>query len=193
MGEGHPIGRKLVQGEPLTITVGCSAPDGPVHLLDLSTSTLHTKIQEHFNTAQLTLLMFGSFTCPMYYGKIPAMVAIAQPYINAGQLSALVVYVREGHPADGWTLGNESSHGQHMFKQARTLEDRVSAAKAFAEARKDVLGAIPVLVDDPTTNCLDVAYEAPPCRLVVVTKELKVVYATGCGPLAFDVDGCGEF
>ena len=52
---------------------------------------------------------------------------------------------------------------------------------------------VPMLVDDPTTNALDIAYEAPPERLVVLDEQLNVVFASGQGPFQYSVPKLAAF
>ena len=51
---------------------------------------------------------------------------------------------------------------------------------------------MPLLVDDPTTNALDRAYEAPPERLVAI-KAGRVVFASGQGPFQYSTKALGIF
>ena len=60
--DGIPVGRKLLRGEPLAISVGCRAPDGAAYALDKRESTLHAQIKESMaqGSGALTVLFFGS-------------------------------------------------------------------------------------------------------------------------------------
>jgi len=94
-----------------------------------------------------------------------------------------LVYIREAHPEDGWAM--KASDGL-CYRQPKTLEARVKVASAFAERHAADFSGIPLLVDDPATNRLDTAFEAPPERLVVVDDDLRVVFASGQGPFQYD-------
>mmetsp|Transcript_26724 Transcript_26724/g.32440 ORF Transcript_26724/g.32440 Transcript_26724/m.32440 type:complete len:272 (+) Transcript_26724:371-1186(+) len=190
--DGHPIARKLVEGTPLAITTGCDAPDGALLTLEGATTTLHESLKASFNSADLALVIFGSTTCPMFMGKLQSLLGHIRPFIDAGKLGAVSVYIREAHPDDGWSPGDGPF--LHVAQQTRQIEDRLKVAREFLEVHsKGLLTDIPFFVDDPTTNALDIAYEAPPARLVVVDKSLKVVFATGQGPNQYDVDSLGAF
>jgi len=188
----HPIAKKLIDGTPVAITVGCAAPDGPLHTLEEggSTSTLHAELASA-EGGTLSLVIFGCATCPMFMGKLPAVMSAARPWITAKKLSAVMLYIREAHPTDGWSNGDDSPLPK--IAQTHTMADRRAAAARFAESAKEQMEGVPIWLDDPSTNALDLAYEAPPARLVVLDKELNVVYATGQAPLQYDVDGFAAF
>lgn len=103
--------------------------------------------------------------------------------MNAGTLAMFMVYIREAHPADEWAMATPDGV---ETKQPVTLEERLRVARRFAAHHKDtLLASTPVLVDDPCTNFLDRAYEAPPERLVVLDEAMTVVFASGQGPFQY--------
>ena len=101
------------------------------------------------------------------------------------------VYIREAHPSDGWDLDFNKRQGI-CYKQTHTLEDRLTVARAFAGAMEGEARKVPLVVDDPDTNAIDKAYEAPPERLVVV-KDGVVVFKTGAGPFQYSTSKLREF
>ena len=113
---------------------------------------------------------------------LPTLVELTQPFVDAGDLSVLLVYIREAHPLDGWAM--KASDGM-CYRQPKTIEDRLKVAAAFV-ANTPIAASLRLLCDDPVTNALDEAYEAPPERLVVVDEEMKVVFASGQGPFQYD-------
>ena len=70
---------------------------------------------------------------------------IARPYM-ARSISVVLVYIREAHPADGWSMG-ESTNGQHLYKQTHSHGERLEVAAAFVKARKDMLDGVHVVLD----------------------------------------------
>merc|ERR1712232_1417729 len=68
--------------------------------------------------------------------------------------------------------------------QTTTLEERLAVARRFqALIAASPAGAPPrMLVDDPATNALDIAYEALPERLVLLSADGCVRFCTGQGP-----------
>jgi hypothetical protein len=188
----HPIAKKLMGGIPLAIYAGCDAPDGAIHGLEGEESTLHTIIKKKGDDAPLTLLMFGSQTCPMFMGKLLPACDIIRSHVDSGKLNAFMVYIREAHPTDGWANGADSPFPK--IKQTHTMPDRLAAFKAFAKSTQSTLPqGMSIWFDDPTANALDLAYEAPPARLVLVDPQLKVVFSTGQAPLQYDLKKFGAF
>ena len=187
----HPIAKKLMDSAPLDIRNGVKAPDGPIFRLDGTEGTLHGVIAEQRGdrgegkAARMTLLIFGSQTCPMFMGKLPEVVEVVRPMMAKGILTVLLVYIREAHPTDGWDNG--ASSPLPKLKQTHTRDARMAAAKLFCETAGGLLEGITVLVDDATTNALDVAYEAPPARLVLLDDGNRVAHCTGQAPLQFNL------
>jgi len=51
-----------------------------------------------------TILCFGSVTCPPFRVTfLKQVTSIAAEY--AGKVKLVVVYMKEAHPTDGWTIG----------------------------------------------------------------------------------------
>ena len=130
----------------------------------------------------------------MFMGKLPQAVGAARPHIDAGTLSAFLVYVREAHPTDGWSNPNGL-----LYAQTRTLEGRLRVAGAFHEAKRELLQGVAVLVDDPATHLRGDAVPRPGLRRPagahrrLVDAQMSVVFATGCGPLQYDVAAFADF
>ena len=113
---------------------------------------------------------------------LPTLVELTRPFVDAGTLSVLLVYIREAHPLDGWAMA--ASDGL-CYRQPKTIDDRLKIAAAFV-AHTPMAAGLRLLCDDPATQALDEAYEAPPERLVVVDERMKVVFASGQGPFQYD-------
>jgi len=101
------------------------------------------------------------------------------------------VYIREAHPSDGWELDFNKSTGV-CYTQTHTLEDRLAVARRFADAIEGDAKHIPIVVDDPVTNAVDMAYEAPPERMVIVLNG-RVVFKTGAGPFQYSTTRLEQF
>lgn len=125
---------------------------------------------------------------------------MTKDYVESGSLSVLNIYIREAHPTDGWVAQSNEEQGI-CIAQTRTLEERLRAANSFVEMAHDeqCLNLLeeemgPVLVDDPSTNALDRAYEAPPERLVLVdATTMEILFATGQGPFQYDTRAAAAF
>jgi hypothetical protein len=118
------------------------------------------------------VLVFGNYTCSPFCASYPGVEPIHERFKEDAIF--LMVYVREAHPADGWSMGVD-------IKQPRTIEERVGVAERFY---KQVRPSIPVLVDelnDPVGH----AYSGMPSRLYVIDAKGTVVFKNGRGPFGF--------
>ena len=86
------------------------------------------------------------------------------------------MYVREAHPADGWTLASNNKVGATMA-QHKDFGERCDAAKLCASALKMT---IPMVVDEFDDRA-GIAYSGMPDRLYVVDTKGRVAYK---GPLS---------
>lgn len=116
---------------------------------------------------------------------------MTEKHVKSGVLAVLNVYIREAHPTDGWAIEPNDKDGI-CVAQTKTLKDRLAVSETF-KAHSFFKGTpadhLPLLVDDPSTQALDLAYEAPPERLVLVDDNFRVVFASGQGPFQYDKNG----
>lgn len=137
--------------------------------------------------------------------KLPKLIALVAPYLEEKRLRLLNVYIREAHPSGGWEIGANTSGAVAAAalgtrtsacpKQTRTLEQRLAVANRFQRLIADSPAGTPprMLVDDPSTNALDIAYEALPERLVLLSADGLVLFCTGQGPYQYSLDGLDKF
>jgi len=134
--------------------------------------------------------------------KLPILADLCEPFIAKGLLKVVNVYIREAHPTDGWELDSNQS-GKTMkaafgtkqnicVKQTHQLADRIAVATAFLNGITGAAKRIPLVVDDPATNALDLAYDAPPERIVVVQGK-KVIFYSGQGPFQYSLKSLAAF
>lgn len=90
---------------------------------------------------------------------------------------ALVIYIEEAHPSDGWI----SSDAPYQIRQHRSLEERLSAARLMA---REAPGC--AIVADSMENSSNSAYGAYFDRLYIV-QDGKVVYQGGRGPEGYRI------
>ncbi len=102
----------------------------------------------------------------------------------AGAAAFYVVYIREAHPTDGWSLASNEREGIKLA-QTRTAPERQKAAQCFCDSRPVT---IPVLVDG-VDNAVEEAYSGFPDRLYVIDRHGRVAYKGGRGPMGFDPAG----
>ena len=120
------------------------------------------------------VLVFGNYTCGPFCSSYPAIEPVYQRFQS--DATFLMIYVREAHPADGWSMGLD-------IKQPTTFAERLSVAEQFC---KKVTPSLPVLVDeinDPAGH----AYSGMPSRLYVIDTKGTVTYKSGRGPFGFKV------
>ncbi len=99
----------------------------------------------------------------------------------AGAAAFYVIYIREAHPTDGWSLESNEREGIRLA-QPLTAAEREKAARCFCDSRPVT---IPVLVDG-VDNAVGEAYSGFPDRLYVIDRRGRVAYKGGRGPMGFD-------
>jgi hypothetical protein len=151
--------------------VGDAAPDGAVVSMAGAEVTLLGEVGD-----APTILCFGSVTCPPFRVQfLKQVTGIAAEY---GRVKLMIVYVKEAHPTDGWTIGVNSMDGTARA-DAKSLEERTAAARKLLELNPANSEAQVLL--DSMDNTLVSAYEAMSSRLYVIHKQ-QVVYQGKVGP-----------
>ena len=103
------------------------------------------------------------------------------------QVQFLSIYIREGHPVDGWWLGKGPAAWVMKLYSPRAATD-IYDPKSMDE-RRSVAGrcqeslhyGIPTLVDE-MDDAVNKAYAAWPTRLYLVGLDGRLAYAGGKGP-----------
>ena len=124
------------------------------------------------------VLVFGNFTCGPFRGMFPDVDAVRKRFED--RATFVMVYVREAHPTDGWSMQSNARFGVKA-KQPKTYEERVGVCEQF---RKMVKPGMKVVVDD-ITDPAGTAYSGMPARLYVIDTRGKVAYKSGRGPFGF--------
>ena len=111
-------------------------------------------------------------------------------WIYHERVQFLVIYIREAHPQDGWSLSGGvpgavlrlmKSRAAVGVADPRTLGERLSLA---TKCEDTLQYGIPTLVDD-VDDRVSRAYAARPTRLYLVDTQGVVSYAGGLGPFGF--------
>lgn len=92
----------------------------------------------------------------------------------------LLVYIREAHPQDGWSVP-----GWSKLKDAPEMGTRKANA---GSCRADLKFDFPAVVDRMADE-VAVRWSAWPERLFVVSKEGRVVFTGDQGPMGFNPGG----
>ena len=88
--------------------LGHTPVDGPVWNLDGADTTLLESLRSvGALEAAKSVLMLGSYTCPVFRKRSRQVLALAQ----AHKIPLVFVYIYEAHVADGWQIGQNSRDG----------------------------------------------------------------------------------
>jgi Spy/CpxP family protein refolding chaperone len=137
---------------------GAAAPDFKLRTLD------GTTVQLSALKGRVTVLFFGSYTCPTFRDRATAIDRLARQVSTTA--SVYVVYTREAHPTGGWEVQRNKDE-RIAIAQPTSYAARQSAAR---ECRSSLHLNVPVLVDemdDPTAA----AYGGFPNGAVVINRD----------------------
>lgn len=93
----------------------------------------------------------------------------------------VLVYVREAHPTDGWSMTINVAEAIE-FAQPTNLDERVAVASVCAVELPFTMTTVIDQLDDGVA----IGYAALPERLWLVDAEGRVAYRGGPGPWEFD-------
>jgi peroxiredoxin len=124
------------------------------------------------------VLVFGNFTCGPFRSQAGNIEKLHRMY--ADRATFVMVYVREAHPTDGWSMESNDRVGVSL-PQPRTYEERVAVAQTCAK-RLDL--GFPMLVDT-IDDAVGARYSGMPSRLYLIDRDGKVAYKSGRGPFGF--------
>jgi alkylhydroperoxidase family enzyme/thiol-disulfide isomerase/thioredoxin len=124
------------------------------------------------------VLVFGNFTCGPFRTQAGNVEKLYRMYKD--RATFVMVYVREAHPTDGWSMESNQQVGVALA-QPRTYQERVSVAQTCGKR----LGlGFPMLVDT-IDDTVGARYSGMPSRLYLIDSEGKVAYKSGRGPFGF--------
>lgn len=124
------------------------------------------------------VLVFGNFTCGPFRSQAGNAEKLYRMYRDRANF--VMVYVREAHPTDGWSMESNDRLGVSL-PQPRTYEERVAVAQTCGK-RLDL--GFPMLVDT-IDDAVGARYSGMPSRLYLIDPEGKVAYKSGRGPFGF--------
>jgi Spy/CpxP family protein refolding chaperone/peroxiredoxin len=142
--------------------VGDVAPDVSLRWLDGQPVELSTF------KGNVMVLVFGSYTTPVFRDKASELRAVAQKYANRAKF--VIVYTREAHPSNGWTV--ERNQRDNIEIAQPTNE---AGRKAIAEQARTALHLedVPMALDT-MSDATATAYGAFPDGVVVIGKDGKI-------------------
>jgi thiol-disulfide isomerase/thioredoxin len=124
------------------------------------------------------VLVFGNFTCGPFRAQAGNVEKLFQMYKD--RATFVMVYVREAHPTDGWSMESNERVGVALA-QPRTYDERAAVAKTCG-ARLGL--GFPMLVDT-IDDAVGARFSGMPSRLYLIDREGKVAYKSGRGPFGF--------
>ena len=128
---------------------------------------------------EVLALMFGSYTCPVFCGKIDRQQEI---YEELGDKARFVcIYTLEAHPLDGWHVESNEEAGI-MIATHKSTQDRAEAAHACTLGTG--LG-VPMVLDSMQDEAAKL-YNGSPERLFVIDRDGTIVFRSSVGP--FDME-----
>jgi hypothetical protein len=124
------------------------------------------------------VLIFGNFTCGPFCSQSGNVEKLYRRYKDRANF--VMVYVREAHPKDGWSMESNDRIGVSL-RQPQSYEERVGVAQTCS--RKLKFG-MPMLVDT-INDTVGALYSGMPSRLYLIDNAGKVAYKSGRGPFGF--------
>ena len=139
--------------------------------------------EEEVSLSKLTgtkpvVLVFGNFTCGPFRGQAGNVEKLFRRY--GDRANFVMVYVREAHPTDGWSMESNDRVGVAL-RQPRSYGERVEVARTCG---KTLQFGFPMLVDS-IDDAVGARYSGMPARLYLIDRDGKVAYKSGRGPFGF--------
>ncbi len=124
------------------------------------------------------VLIFGNFTCGPFRSQSGNVEKLFRRYQDRANF--VMVYVREAHPTDGWSMESNDRVGVAL-RQPRSYGERVEVAQACSRALRF---GFPMLVDS-IDDAVGARYSGMPARLYLIDPQGKVAFKSGRGPFGF--------
>jgi thiol-disulfide isomerase/thioredoxin len=124
------------------------------------------------------VLVFGNFTCGPFRSQAGNIEKLHQRYKD--RATFVMVYVREAHPTDGWSMESNDRVGVTL-RQPRNYDERVEVARRCSKALDF---GFPMLVDT-IDDAVGARYSGMPGRFYLIDPDGEVAYKSGRGPFGF--------
>lgn len=168
------------------LKLGDTLVDAPLCTLAMD----ETSLEQVCNFDGITVLNFGSYTCPVHRRWINELLALFKNNQDA-RVQFATIYIAEAHPVDGWKIpGNFREDEEYTgdeddfcIKQPTSMEERCVIAKRLVESKNFNW---PVYLDTMKNTALH-AYNSWPIRLYMIENG-KVIYAGAQGPFGYKPD-----
>ena len=164
--------------------VGDTVPD--FTLYDMADNAF--TFSNHLTPGKYTLLISGSYTCPVFRNKIPEINGVVTNYSN--DVSTYIVYQLEAHPATDTSIyfgyvnpGSANTNQGILFDQPHTYGER----KALIDTmNSNHLILAPILIDGPCNEFLD--YFGPAPNNAYLVDSMGVIVLKHCWFDRYPVD-----
>jgi thioredoxin-like negative regulator of GroEL len=127
------------------------------------------------------LVVFGSYTCPNFRAAAASLNALYTTY--KGQLSFLLIYIREAHSTADWQSTRNEREGIVLRPATTIIEQQEHAKMCLRKLHLE----FPAFLDDITGNA-EKAYSAWPSKAYLVDSHGRIVFVTGLSELDFKPD-----
>ncbi len=124
------------------------------------------------------VLIFGNFTCGPFRSQAGNIEKLFERYKD--RATFVMVYVREAHPTDGWSMESNDRVGVSL-RQPRNYEERVEVAQRCSKALDFGFPMLVNTIDDT----VGARYSGMPGRFYLIDPDGKVAYKSGRGPFGF--------
>ncbi len=163
-GEGYAGGRGLRGFDSASPEVRALAPD--FTLKDIASKTVSLS---EFRGKKSVMLEFGSYTCPVYRGRVKGMERLHERYKE--KITIFVIYTIEAHPsgssspyADREWVTSKNKRDHILLKQAQDYSGR---KKLAGQCIKNLGVTIPVLIDEMDNGVWSAYGRAPNCAFLI--------------------------
>ena len=170
----------------------------PENIIVWTVNSNRTTLNKIINPNKLTILNFGSCSCPIYMGKSAKFFEMTAKYANDENIEFISCYVPEAHPINEWKIDSN----KRQLLQQKTIEERIEALGYLIEDVEEKVNEkskekwdskyITWIADDIKEPNLNYWFNARPIRMIIV-KNNTVIYKDGYGPWFYNVDAVRDF
>lgn len=125
------------------------------------------------------VLIFGSYTCPVFRGQVQEIYSLYEKYKD--KYVFLFVYIREAHPGSKVFIMKDGQEVLEVIHQTQSVEERRVRALQTAET----FGLEWPTLIEKEDRAVTQTYAGWPVRFVVLNESQQVVYKGGMGPFGF--------
>jgi len=141
--------------------IGTMAPQFSIHKLDGSLLTLSSL------KGRVVVLEFGSYSCPSFRRRVPAMEQMKHEFGTKAQL--FVIYAKEAHPTGEWDVDRNKDEGISIEQPGSA-----DARRQIAQGARDKLKITVPVALDTMDNEVAKMYGAGANSAVVIDRDGRI-------------------